>query len=120
MNLAWVFIGGGIGAALRWYISGFFHSVGNFPFATLSVNLIGCVLIGIFSVLVLHHPKSSLFLITGILGGFTTFSSFGLDAFKLLELEEYKKLIIYLALSNILGITLVIIAHKITTFLIKQ
>ena len=119
MNLAWVFIGGGIGAALRWYVGGFFQSGGNFPFATLSVNLIGCLLIGIFSVLVLHHPKSSLFLITGILGGFTTFYSFGLDAFKLLELEEYKKLIIYIALSNILGIILVIIAHKITTFLIK-
>jgi CrcB protein len=60
-----------------------------------------------------------LFLITGLLGGFTTFSSFGLDAFKLLQIQEYKKLIVYVALSNILGIALVILAHKITTFLIK-
>jgi CrcB protein len=119
MNLTWVFIGGGLGAALRWYLSGFFQSGENFPLATLSINLIGCLLIGIFSVLVLNHPKASLFLITGILGGFTTFSSFGLDAFKLIASEEYKKLFIYLALSNILGIMLVIIAHKITTFLIK-
>ena len=119
MNLTWVFVGGGIGAALRWYLSTLYQSGGNFPMATLSVNLVGCLLIGIFSVLVLQYPRGSLFLITGLLGGFTTFSSFGLDAFKLLQIQEYKKFIVYVALSNILGIALVILAHKITTFLIK-
>jgi len=119
MNLIWVFIGGGIGAAMRWYLSNSFQSGGNFPIATLSINLFGCLLIGILSVLVLQYPKGSLFLITGLLGGFTTFSSFGLDAFRLLQLQEYKNFVVYVALSNILGIALVIIAHKITTFLIE-
>ena len=119
MNLIWVFIGGGIGAALRWYLSNSFQFGGNFPIATLSINLLGCLLIGILSVLVLKYPKGSLFLITGLLGGFTTFSSFGLDAFRLLQLQEYKNFVVYVALSNILGIALVIIAHKITTFLIE-
>lgn len=119
MHLIWVFIGGGIGAALRWFVGELIQPSTDFPWASLSVNLLGCLFIGVVSVFVLDHPTWSLFLITGILGGFTTFSSFGLDAFKLLQLAEYKKGIAYIACSNIFGILLVIVAHKITTFILK-
>lgn len=119
MNWVWVCIGGGLGAAIRWSLSSFFTSDSSFPYGTLSVNLLGCLLIGMASVWVLHHPKWSLFLITGFLGGFTTFSSFGLEVFKLLQLEEYRKCVTYVLLSNILGVALVILAHKLTSYLIQ-
>ena len=114
MNLLWVILGGGLGAALRWWISSGMSSDG-FPYGTLTVNLIGCLLIGCASVFLLEQPKLSLFIITGFLGGFTTFSSFGLDAMTLLHIGNYKTFFGYVFLSNVLGIMLVILGHKIVS-----
>jgi CrcB protein len=114
MNLMWVILGGGFGAALRWWISSGMSSEG-FPYGTLTVNLFGCLLIGCASVFLLEQPKMSLLLITGFLGGFTTFSSFGLDAMRLLQQEDYKMFFGYIFLSNVLGIMLVILGHKIVS-----
>jgi len=114
MNLLWVILGGGLGAALRWFIASGISSDG-FPYGTFTVNLVGCLLIGGASYFLLNQPKMSLFLITGFLGGFTTFSSFGLDAVKLLQAENYKTLISYVLLSNVLGIMLVILGHKLAS-----
>ncbi|PCJ65009.1 MAG: fluoride efflux transporter CrcB [Bacteroidetes bacterium] len=117
MNLLWIFLGGGLGAASRWWLTGMITSDG-FPYGTLTVNLVGCLLIGCMSVFLLEHPKLSLLLIMGFLGGFTTFSSFGLDAFKLLELKNYKTFFTYVMLSNVLGILLVILGHKLVSNII--
>jgi CrcB protein len=117
MNLVLVFVGGGLGAAARWYISSEVSSIG-FPYATLTVNLLGCLLIGFASAFLVTQPKYSLVLITGFLGGFTTFSSFGLDAFGLLQLAEYKKFFGYIFLSNVLGILLVILGYKLASFFV--
>ncbi len=56
MNLVWVFLGGGIGAACRWAVSKAFDEGVQFPFATLTVNLVGCFLIGL--VYFLRHQNS--------------------------------------------------------------
>ncbi len=89
-----VFIGGGIGAALRHGVNiGAARLFGtSFPFGTLSVNIIGCLAMGLLAgYFALKGDLSQnwrLFLTTGILGGFTTFSAFSLDVAVLYERGE--------------------------------
>ena len=116
MNVALVFLGGGLGAACRWLVSSQLSQGGGFPAGTLAVNLIGCFLIGIASVYLIQQPKLSLLILVGFLGGFTTFSSFGLDAWQMLSSADYKNFATYVGLSNVLGILLVIFGHKLATF----
>lgn len=115
MNVALVFLGGGLGAACRWLISSQLSASSGFPTGTLSVNLMGCFLIGIASVYLLQQPKLSLLILVGFLGGFTTFSSFGLDAWRMLTAADYKNFAAYITLSNVGGILLVILGHKLAT-----
>ena len=89
-----VFIGGGIGAALRHGVNiGAARLFGtSFPFGTLSVNIIGCLAMGLLAGYFAFKGDLSqnwrLFLTTGILGGFTTFSAFSLDVAVLYERGE--------------------------------
>lgn len=99
-----VFIGAGIGGALRhgvnvWAVRAFGY---GFPFGTLIVNVVGSfamgLLVGFFAYragLVPQHMR--LFLTTGVLGGFTTFSAFSLDAALLLERHSYAMAMSYVA-----------------------
>lgn len=86
-----VFLGGGIGAVARYWLSGFVYSrLGNgFPYGTLAVNVIGCLLIGILITAAeerfLVSPVIRVFLAIGILGGFTTFSTFSFETVTLLR-----------------------------------
>lgn len=78
-----VALGGAVGAVLR-------YGVGLwvlFPFGTLAVNIVGAFLIGIAFVLLVERglDRWALFAVMGLLGGFTTFSAFSLDVFKLVE-----------------------------------
>ena len=91
-----VFIGAGIGGALRHGVNvwaarmfGF-----GFPFGTLIVNIVGSLLMGVLAGLFVYRAglvpqHARLFLTTGILGGFTTFSAFSLDAAFLIERHSY-------------------------------
>ena len=87
--------GGAIGATLRMVMSGYVNKYlpHTLPFGTLAVNLTGSLLVGmIFAYFHLNtsltpHVKS--FLVTGILGGLTTFSTFAIESFFLLESGEY-------------------------------
>lgn len=84
-----VFIGGGIGAVLRWSISTAvlkkFHHI--FPVGTFIINISGSFLIGVISTLVLYdnYQLLNLFLITGLLGGYTTFSTYELETAQLFK-----------------------------------
>lgn len=90
-----VAIGGGLGSAARYKLSGWIlhHAVQwQFPIATFVVNAIGCLAIGLLAGLVerrdLFSPDIRIFLFAGLLGGFTTFSAFGLETFLLLRRGE--------------------------------
>lgn len=90
MHWLLVFLGGGIGASLRHAVNrATFAWFGpGFPVGTISVNVIGSFLIGLSAGLFAAHgtgQPARLFLVTGVLGGFTTFSAFSLDALALWE-----------------------------------
>lgn len=105
-----VFIGGGLGAALR-------HGVNRaslalfgpaFPYGTLFVNIVGGLLMGVLVELFLVEDSGSqefrLFLTTGVLGGFTTFSAFSLDATLMWQRSDYAALGTYVGASVLLSI----------------
>ncbi|MBB2751181.1 UNVERIFIED_ORG: CrcB protein [Rhizobium aethiopicum] len=89
-----VAVGGAIGSLLRYYVSQWsLRLMGPaFPWGTLAVNIVGCFVIGVFAELIARRFNASvelrLLLITGFLGGFTTFSAFSLDAISLFERGE--------------------------------
>jgi len=86
---ACVFVGGGLGACLRWGVSLLLNPISPLiPLGTLAVNLIGGYLIGVAAAFFAHRhdlpPELKLFAITGILGGFTTFSAFSNEVVSLI------------------------------------
>lgn len=114
LKIILIMIGGGIGAAFRHGLFVGMHSFTGhtFPVGTLSVNLLGSFLIGLFWGLFENShlsPEMRLFLFTGVLGGFTTFSTFMRETTQLFKIGQWKEAILYLGMSNILGILLVVL-----------
>lgn len=116
-NIFLVGIGGALGAVLR-YLLGTqvdeWFKPGDFPLGTLLVNLSGCFLIGLAYVWLSEHGLAgghSLLLITGVLGGYTTLSSFGLELFRLLSSGQMVYAAIYFVLTNAAGLLAVWAGH---------
>jgi fluoride exporter len=90
-----IFAGGGLGAALRYWLQGvvYTRTGAAFPYGTLVVNGLGCFVIGLLMVALeerfLAVPSLRLFLTIGILGGFTTFSTFSYETLALLRDGEF-------------------------------
>ncbi|ULR45908.1 fluoride efflux transporter CrcB [Rhizobium sp. K102] len=109
-----VALGGAIGSVLRYYVGQWaLRLMGPaFPWGTLAVNVVGCFVIGVFAELIARRFNASmelrLLLITGFLGGFTTFSAFSLDAISLFERGEAVAGGIYIAASVGLSMVAVI------------
>lgn len=104
-----VFLGGGIGAALRHGVNRLaFHVWPAFPAGTMVVNVLGSLAMGLLVGLFAAYPSLSqhtrLFLATGVLGGFTTFSAFSLDALTLWERGAYGHWLFYVGLSVVLSL----------------
>lgn len=104
-----IFLGAGIGGLLRWTVSPAAQSLtaSNFPLGTLVVNVSGCLAIGLLANLNtpwLAREDVRLGLIVGVLGGYTTFSSFSLETLKLFESGHGGKAVLYIALSNALSL----------------
>jgi CrcB protein len=110
-DLLIVAAGGGLGSMARYLLSGFaLHRALNwqFPLGTFAVNVLGCLLVGVLGGLVVKHDllsgEARLFLFTGIAGGFTTFSAFGLETFHLLRKGETGIAVAYVLLSVLVGL----------------
>jgi|SRR5664279_50252 len=108
--ILFVGIGGGLGSILRYVISLFIgkHIPLAFPLGTLLVNISGCFFIGVFYSVVARHdgfnPDWRLFLITGICGGYTTFSTFSYDGLILLKQGSGLSFMIYVFASVVVGL----------------
>ena len=105
MNFILVFIGGGIGSIARYFVTTIAKNFTNidFPFGTLIVNIVGSFLMGIVTALIVskiiaNSESMRLLLAVGFLGGFTTFSSFSMETFTLIEKHE-----IFYAIVNIVA-----------------
>jgi CrcB protein len=103
-----VFLGGGLGSALRYWIGRHLNTtVIEFPFGTLTVNVLGCLMIGIILGLALKTTSLSentlLFLATGLCGGFTTFSAFAYENQVFLKSGDLGTFAIYTIVSILLG-----------------
>lgn len=89
-----LFIGGGIGANLRYWFSGFVseRSTSLFPWGTMLVNISGSLAIGVIMGIIIYTDVSSdwrKFFVFGLLGGYTTFSTFSYETFNLLQEKSY-------------------------------
>lgn len=97
VKLALIFIASGVGGVCRYLLSGWAQKLanGSFPAGTLAVNVLGCLLIGFLSAAFagrwLVREEYRVALIVGVLGGFTTFSAFGLETFALLNDGQYAR-----------------------------
>ena len=107
-------LGGFLGAIARYKLGGLvLHLTAQerFPYSTFAVNVFGCLVVGILAGLAERHdafgPDARLFLFTGLLGGFTTFSAFGLEAMYLVRRGELATAALYAGGSVVLGITAV-------------
>ena len=105
-----VALGGAIGAAARYGVGVALVRPGAFPIGVLAVNIIGSFLMGLIVVYLGQKMVSHLnpFLMTGILGGFTTFSAFSLEAYTLFERGEVGQAAIYVIASVVLSIAALI------------
>ncbi|MGY0558762.1 MULTISPECIES: fluoride efflux transporter CrcB [unclassified Lysobacter] len=113
-------LGGFIGSVARYKLGGLvLHMTAQerLPYSTFAVNILGCLVIGVLAGLAeryeLFGPGTRLFLFTGLLGGFTTFSAFGLDAMLLLRRGELLVAALYAVASVVLGIAAVWLGLKV-------
>lgn len=111
-------IGGAIGAVLRYSISLLLitNETAAFPFATVAVNLAGCFLLGLlssgFEQKITANPNYLSALKTGLIGSFTTFSTFSVEVIQLLQHHSYLFAILYIFISAIFGFLFVALGIK--------
>ena len=114
-----VFLGGGLGCGLRYLVTIAMNQYSKvFPFGTFTVNILGCLLIGL--VLGYTHKENTLtsnqalLLATGFCGGFTTFSAFANENLELIKNGEIFNFSVYTIGSVLIGITAVFIGFYLT------
>lgn len=126
MNILLVAFGGAFGSVSRYLLGTWIQSVSksiDFPYGTLMVNLIGCFVIGFLSQLAeargVFTSEARAFIFIGILGGFTTFSSFGNDTINLLRDGETFNALANVGANVILGLLLVWLGRTVAFWIWK-
>ena len=121
--MAWLIVGlgGGLGACARYGLSGLlmpYTLQEKFPWPTFCVNVLGCAIAGMLFAFAEKQapfsPNLRLFLFTGILGGFTTFSAFGVETFYLLRRGDYYLAGGYVLSSVVCAMLALMLAYKFT------
>jgi fluoride exporter len=109
-TIFYIALGGGLGSVLRYLTSVIMNKYiqSSFPYATFIANIFGCLLIGLFfGYLEKQHAISSnlkFFLITGLCGGYTTFSTFSHENVTLLQSNQMLTVFLYISLSVFMGL----------------
>ena len=109
--------GGFVGAILRYLVSGWIQNLSNsqFPFGTLTVNSIGCFIIGFLAGIFQHaiiSPELRMFITIGFLGAFTTFSTFSYETMMLLKSGVPWEAFINIIVSFTMGLILVYLGYS--------
>jgi CrcB protein len=118
IKLILIAFGGGVGAVLRYLVSGWGHALvaGTFPLGTILVNVLGCLLIGFLGVLFggpsIIRDEFRLAITIGVLGGFTTFSTFGWETFAMINDGQRFAAASNIVLSNVLGLGAVWLGYR--------
>lgn len=104
-----VAVGAALGANVRYWTGVWFKAMGqtSFPWSTFAINVVGSLAIGVVAAFMAHRPVLlgwQLFVVVGVLGGFTTFSSFSLDIFYQLEKGQFLPALGYAFGSLLLGL----------------
>ena len=126
MQWVYIAIGGALGSVLRFFLQGHIQKSlpGAFPMGTLGVNLLGSLVIGFLGGWFMASQPSTghlrLFLMVGVLGGFTTFSSFSLENMNLLRDGHGRLAVAYILTSNVLGIGLAFAGFFLAKALIRS
>ena len=109
-KLLLIFVGGGCGSVLRYLAGGWAQrlTTGPFPAGTLAVNITGCLLIGFLTPLLTGHylmrEEYRIAILVGLLGGFTTFSTFAMETVSLTGDRQWRLAALNVLLSNGLGL----------------
>jgi CrcB protein len=109
MKLLMIGIGGGLGALARYGVAGLVQRGAGFPWGTLAVNAIGCFLIGLVFDRVPADWRT--FAVIGVLGGFTTFSSFGHETVELLRGGQTTLALANIGMNVVLGLGAVLLGR---------
>ena len=118
-SVTMVALGGAIGASLRYLAGlGVVRLLGHtpFPLAILTVNVLGSFLMGVFVVLAAHRGLTHLspLVMTGMLGGFTTFSTFSLETVNLIERGDHVQAALYVGLSVAVSVGALVLGMMVT------
>ena len=109
-----VAVGGALGALARWVLETVYPAApGTFPITTFAINVVGCLLMGVLVVLITEaresHPAVRPFLGVGVLGGFTTFSTYAVEAHQLLTDGHLATAGLYLGLTVVTALLAVVL-----------
>jgi fluoride exporter len=116
--IASIAIGGAIGSSGRWFVAwlldalGTAHQPGTWPWATLIVNVVGCLLIGLAAMHLERDTVAWMFVVAGLLGGFTTFSALAVELNDFAEAERLPMAVLYGAVTLAAGIGATFMAHR--------
>ena len=107
MRILGIVLAGGLGSLCRYVVATWGNSLGSrLPYGTLAVNIAGCFVIGLLGALFLKRPDQEtwrIILVTGFLGGFTTFSAYSWETLALFRQGSNEHAFVYIAASNLGG-----------------